>query len=790
MHHYNQIKNPVPEPYRVMGRAFLEDNYYNGVIIVLTLLALFMDDCRLWFFPKSADETFGIISCFIFAIFMAELIFSSFVQNKYLWKFFFWLDLVAALSLIPDIPYIWDKITGVDSNSDNTDAQDSLTVARAARSARAGTKAGRIVRFVRLIRLIRVAKLLEICSSNAARKKREEEAAMIAEMKKSMSNGNTTGEESKVGQFLSEKTTRKVVMMVLLMLFAIPALIPDTEETSPEVAVAWLAAASNEATVPSSAWDNEVQFVMDYYEDDREVIYLNVTGSQHNTFHQDINLGDFRTIELTSAAVGDAEILLSYKYYNQMASSLSVFLTLLVIFILTVGALLINKTTTQLVVQPIEQMLQLVHRLQKDPLGKLQISKADDDNETGQLEATLLKLTYLLQCGFGEAGSAMISRCMSTETGGGQFNPIIQGQRVIGIFGFCDIRRFTDATECLREEVMMYVNEIAAVVHGIADSLDGNPNKNVGDAFLLVWRLPAEASGVDEAKLRDLIHYCEHVDNTTCVYHDGHEQKTNVRRSDEMDVIRAACGHQADNALVAILRIITHINTSVHIQRYCQHESIVQAFDEFSVRLGFGLHVGWSIEGPIGSSFKIDASYLSPNVNLAETLEGTTKAYGAPLLISGEFYALMTRATKERCRLLDCITTEGRKEEPLMLWAFDFCDESMEKVNAEGTNDVPDIDGPPAEALFGEKKIEENLKVKGHRLSALQAGINPQFWVEYKKGIDCYLNGDWPSALEFFGQALEARPDDKPTKEIVKYIKEELPAGRKCSDDWRGCREI
>lgn len=32
--------------------------------------------------------------------------------------------------------------------------------------------------------------------------------------------------------------------------------------------------------------------------------------------------------------------------------------------------------------------------------------------------------------------------------------------------------------------------------------------------------------------------------------------------------------------------------------------------------LGLGLHIGWAIEGSIGSNYKIDASYLSPNVNL------------------------------------------------------------------------------------------------------------------------------------------------------------------------------
>ena len=46
------------------------------------------------------------------------------------------------------------------------------------------------------------------------------------------------------------------------------------------------------------------------------------------------------------------------------------------------------------------------------------------------------------------------------------------------------------------------------------------------------------------------------------------------------------------------------------------------------------LQLGWGIEGAIGSEFKIDASYLSPNVNLASTLEAATKSYGVPLLVS------------------------------------------------------------------------------------------------------------------------------------------------------------
>jgi hypothetical protein len=42
---------------------------------------------------------------------------------------------------------------------------------------------------------------------------------------------------------------------------------------------------------------------------------------------------------------------------------------------------------------------------------------------------------------------------------------LIPGKKIIAIFGFCDIRNFTDITEILEEKVMLFVNEIASIVH-------------------------------------------------------------------------------------------------------------------------------------------------------------------------------------------------------------------------------------------------------------------------------------------------------------------------------------
>ena len=74
---------------------------------------------------------------------------------------------------------------------------------------------------------------------------------------------------------------------------------------------------------------------------------------------------------------------------------------------------------------------------------------------------------------------------------------------------------------------------------------------------------------------------------------------------------------------------------SFEFKKYNDLPAIQERLPGYQVKMGFGLHVGWAIEGAIGSSYKIDASYLSPHVNMSSRLEGTTKAYGVPILISG-----------------------------------------------------------------------------------------------------------------------------------------------------------
>merc|ERR1719482_1766776 len=88
---------------------------------------------------------------------------------------------------------------------------------------------------------------------------------------------------------------------------------------------------------------------------------------------------------------------------------------------------------------------------------------------------------------------------------------------------------------------------------------------------------------------------------------------------------------------------------------------IIEKFDKnYEVQFGLSLHVGWAIEGPIGSDFKVDASYLSPHINLCIGLEGATNVYGVSLLMSENFYTLLSLRIKERIRKVDVVKFNGK----------------------------------------------------------------------------------------------------------------------------------
>lgn len=226
---------------------------------------------------------------------------------------------------------------------------------------------------------------------------------------------------------------------------------------------------------------------------------------------------------------------------------------------------------------------------------------------------------------------------------GQDVNPMQPGVKQLFIFGFCDIRNFTDATEVLQEGVMLFVNEIGEIVHGTVDRYSGAANKNIGDAFLLVWKLHKEDQIYNTQTKEYTVRDCSRV-NQLC-----------------------------DMALISFVLLVSGLKKSRKMIKYNKHQGLNERMPGYQVKLGLGLHLGYAIEGAIGSYYKIDASYLSPSVRMAERMEGATKAVGVPVLITDSLYKSFTRKTRGYCRLVEYCTMKG-SDKPMKIYTVDLDD--------------------------------------------------------------------------------------------------------------------
>lgn len=651
-------------------------------------------------------------------------------------------------------------------------------------------------------------------------------------------------EESNVGKELSELTTRRVIMLVLGVLFGVPFFMNSfytDDNTSYEYGLQVMDKLLEYNSQFRMSWDSYIDGHKDLK---TPLIYLEVSNMGEWYSSTDItSLRDSEKQFIVLSGVDD-----SYDYYSvavfdirystKLESQLNICKTIFICFILALSSTVLSRDAQVLVLDPIESMIAKVKKISQNPLeaaqeqerqevmaeiarqaeekalaaiskkaahknGKIipkrrttkskqqvepevnnDISKnnkdrneknqknqkdqkdqkqAEEPMETVFLEKTLNKIGALLALGFGEAGSEIIATNM--QKGGGEVDPMIPGKKTHCIFGFCDIRDFADATEVLQQEVLSYVNEVAYIVHKTVDYFSGSANKNIGDAFLLVWKFPDTVLQLSD------------------------DSKSFILAKDQF------VQQLSDMAVISFLKIIAEIHKNPKILKYCKHEGLNNRLPGFTVKMGFGLHQGWAIEGAIGSEFKIDASYLSPNVNMASRLEAATKQFGVHILISSLLYEICSQTTRSKLRRVDKVTVKGSKQ-PIELYTCDIFPNLL-KPTPEG-KDKEDMKRVRVMGRIARKKLREKA-MKGEYnvfdlwdddddLIIMRSAVSKAFLKEFSIALQDYLDGKWTEAKAGFKRAQDLKEGpDGPCQVLIDYINSE---GGVAPDNWPGYREL
>lgn len=859
---------------------------FDDLMMLMTLFVLFGNEIRVLAVDQKYDQGFIDVTTICFAFFVAELVLVTWSKTYryhflpwecegYFLSFFWWLDLAAVVSMFPEVPAISQAlmIDFVNSNSEN---ETTL-------------KTARVVRMVRLVRLVKIYKI---------QAERRRATRLEAELLDLVRQGAVSYDDiatqralyqqrqSKVGGLLSDSITRRVITIVLVMLFVVPFLqfaIIDEERVASVKSLAYFANSPIDATryVAMDAFRKhapeliEVKvFVGDPDDEVFATAAFNFNTSSTNLtaigattdytyawYSEDKKKsrrsGDLphRPSELKylSETYDDYTVKAVFDLYpeEETKATNQIMLIIFVSIMLVAGSVVFTNDAQRLVLDPIERMMNMVEAVSKDPLQPLQFQhgSGQGEYETMLLESTIEKITGLLRVGFGEAGAGIIKANLDIADNSSVINPLIPGVRIYAIFGFCDIHHFDDVNQYMGQDVLTFVNTIAEIVHSSVHDWGGQSNKNLGNAFLMIWRIGDEktilklTSGEAEQglRLKDLIN----------------PNKKPLKKVTRVVDLRRVPGidRLADKALIGYLKIIAELNRSKPILAFRDDPRLTQGGkEEFKVRMGFGLHAGWAIEGAVGSVQKVDATYLSPHVNMSARLETSSKQFGCPLLFSQALYDLMSPEVQDVCRRLDVVTVKG-SEQPIGVFTYDARQDQRfrpkpilkNKSMSFGPNAGPNANANPKgkdnKKPYGGQVAPHNSGGKGQRLSVTSAASKPsahanehhdfsyyqsqsdadlqfmspendtsdvmeldvdlvmlrrhisaEFIETHKRAVDAYLAGEWGTAkvdFEFCDNWMRTNVEgfdgDGPSRVILNYMANRDNTAPK---DWKGYRPL
>lgn len=255
-------------------------------------------------------------------------------------------------------------------------------------------------------------------------------------------------EESVVGRKLSDFTTRKVILLVLAMLFSTPFFSVDTwleEPLSYRYGLQQIHELGGSETVAGQLAFNatvELQRTLDYTPLIKLYVLDSSTAPALQWNDTSVDIAELRDVEeeIVSLDLPKARgveqvyvAVYSLRATTQLQAALGLATTVIVCIVLGSGAAIFSRITTELVISPIEDMITKVNEITRNPLEAAhkeeerllfeeleekkrlvalaeqgtepEKTKKDAMMETAVLESILGKIGALLALGFGEAGS-------------------------------------------------------------------------------------------------------------------------------------------------------------------------------------------------------------------------------------------------------------------------------------------------------------------------------------------------------------------------------------------------
>lgn len=777
----------------------------SGILVMFTL---FGNSVRLASTGKEADVYFTVGYLVALGFFLTECGLLYIARVEYRWSLSFWFDLVSTLVLVTYITWLCPV--------SSTDYFSSISI-RALQiigtTSRITSRTLRFIRFFRLFRLLHVTssnprQLLALQSDSALaeevskiNQKKEFEKKMrkldrrskgvnrrlsthsvspasveeskdgagikrqrtfnrLYEEKKGKGKEDSEEEldipmESKVSKAMSERTMRQVFFIVLLAILILPLFTSDlyTKSSKPHIYGLELL----EMSRGQSDFVPMIVSFIDYHRSPGNLYTLIRLTSSPFVWHSSTDPSTLRDEEQAAYSAGNIQAVFDLRTQTQTLAVIDIAVVCFISVVVLLSGLFVTCDFSSTVLLGLERMMILTKKMAQNPL--LFISSSPDSNqsigmqtvqcccfpskhsgygvyETQLLEEALKKIGVMLALGLGTAGCEIITRNIRAA---GRIDPMIPGKKVLATFCFISIRGFDVLTDMLGSALLTYVNMLSRIVHSYTERYQGAINRNLGEAFFIVWKFEE-----DDAIQRG-------------AYTSVNAYSMSVR-------LRVAL------ALITCVKAIAKVSRSRDLSSFLSRCGMGAPGPFLCEQLSAGLHVGWAFEGPVGSAFKVDATYLSPHVNKTARLESATKLYDVSILASDDFVDRLDDEIKPFFRHIDTVVLKGTTD-AIRLYTFDIVLYGLGLSLHQFTK---------ANVVAQKEKIREafefnyfnvhELFTKSEKLVKMRAGFGPEFQHAHKQAMLHYIEGRWLEAKDVFYRCLRLMPMDGPSLAVLHFM--------------------
>jgi two-component system sensor histidine kinase ChiS len=188
------------------------------------------------------------------------------------------------------------------------------------------------------------------------------------------------------------------------------------------------------------------------------------------------------------------------------------------------------------------------------------------------------------------------------------------------------------------------------------------------------------------------------------------------------------------------------MQAAIAMQQTVAQYNIERANSGYSaISIGIGLHTGRVMLGTIGEEARMEGTVISDAVNLAARLEGLSKIYGAPIIISGDLIFNLDNPAHYKFRFLDKVKVKG-KEEAVSIFEI--------------------LEGQPEEVVALKLQAQDN----------------------FERGLLHYHSQEFAEARERFQAALAINPNDMAIQLYLRRVEHYISYG--VPVDWEGVEAL